>query len=62
MRLCLIICAMALAGCGRDAAVPAELLAPCPGGPAARRKPGELIRAALAGKGGDYARTESSRR
>lgn len=53
MRLCLIICAMALAGCGRDAAVPAELLAPCPGWTGrAPETEGDLIRAALAEKGG----------
>lgn len=54
MRRCLIICAMALAGCGPDAAtIPAELLDPCPGWQGRRpATEGELIRAALAEKGG----------
>lgn len=54
MRAYLIICAMVLAGCGRDpATVPPDLLTPCPGWigktPATE---GELIRAAAAEKAG----------
>lgn len=53
MRRCLIICAVALAACGRDAVIPAELLTPCPGWTGRRpQTEGELIRAALAEKGG----------
>lgn len=54
MRLCLIICAMALAGCGPEpATIPAELVEPCPGWQGARpATEGQLIRAALAEKGG----------
>lgn len=53
MRRCLVICAMVLAGCGRDATVPGDLLAPCPGWTGRRpATEGELIRAALAEKGG----------
>ena len=55
MRLCLIIFAAALAGCGRDIApmVPADMLAPCPGWQG--RTPateGELLRAGAAEKAG----------
>lgn len=50
MRLCLIICASALAACGADPGpIPPELLMPCPGW--SGRVPqteGELIRASLA--------------
>lgn len=54
MRLCLTICAMALAGCGPDPSIiPAELLTPCPGWQGERpATEGQLIRAALAEKGG----------
>ena len=54
MRLCLIIFGAVLAGCGhKPAAIPPELVAPCPGwqGPAPATE-GDLIRAALAEKGG----------
>lgn len=54
MRRCLIICAMALAGCGPEpATIPPDLLTPCPGwaGPRPETE-GALIRAALAEKGG----------
>lgn len=53
MWRCLSICALALAGCGPDPAVPPDLLQPCPGWQG--RRPlteGELIRAAWAEKGG----------
>lgn len=53
MWRCLIICAAALAGCGRDAVIPADLLTPCPGWTGRRpQTEGELIRAAWAEKGG----------
>lgn len=54
MRLCLIICAVALAGCGdRAAVIPPELVTPCAGWRGARpATEGDLIRAALAEKVG----------
>ena len=53
MRLCLIICAGVLASCGPKPVVPADLLTPCPGwtgGTPATE--GQLLRAALAERGG----------
>ena len=55
MRRCLIICAVALAGCGPDRVpvVPPDMLTPCPGWTG--RTPateGEVIRAAAAEKAG----------
>lgn len=55
MRLCLIICAVVLAGCGPDPvpAVPPDMLQPCPGWQG--RTPetaGELMRAAAAEQAG----------
>jgi hypothetical protein len=52
MRRYLIICAVVLAGCGPKV-IPADLLAPCPGWTGRRPETeGEIIRAALAEKGG----------
>lgn len=53
MWRCLIICAGLLAGCGPDPVIPADMLTPCPGWQGRRpQTEGELIRAALAEKGG----------
>jgi len=53
MRLCLIICAVVLAGCGRKAEIPADLMTPCAGWQGAPpATEGDLMRAALAEKGG----------
>ena len=53
MRLCLTICAALLAGCGREAVIPPELVTPCPGWQGRRpATEGEVMRAALAEKGG----------
>lgn len=53
MRHCLIICALALAGCGPDPVIPGDLLSPCDGWSGRRPETeGELIRAAAAEKGG----------
>jgi hypothetical protein len=53
MRRCLIICAVVLAGCGRNMTVPSDLLTPCPGWLGARPvTEGQLIRAALAERTG----------
>lgn len=54
MRRYLIFCALVLTACGPDPAViPAELLDPCPGWQGKRPETeGQLIRAALAEKGG----------
>ncbi len=54
MRLCLIICGAVLAGCGpKPGPVPPELVTPCPGWQGqAPATEGDLIRAALAEKGG----------
>lgn len=53
MPRCLIIFAALLAGCGPDPTIPPELVEPCPGwlGRVPQNE-GELIRAALAEKGG----------
>jgi hypothetical protein len=54
MRRCLIICALALAGCGPDpVTIPPELTTPCAGwtGPRPATEV-QLIRAAAAEKGG----------
>ncbi len=54
MRRYLIICAMALAGCGRDPIIiPPDILLPCPGWQgAAPATEGQLIRAAAAERAG----------
>lgn len=54
MRLCLIICAGLLAGCGPDmATVPPDLLTPCPGWQGARPDTeARVMRAAAAEKAG----------
>ena len=54
MRHCLIICAMALAGCGPDPLIiPPEMLTPCPGWPGPRpQTESQLLRAGAAEKAG----------
>jgi hypothetical protein len=53
MRLCLIICAALLAGCGSKEAVPPDLLTACDGWRGATPKTeGELIRAGAAERAG----------
>jgi hypothetical protein len=53
MRLCLIICALALAACGRDVVVPPDMLTPCTGWQGGTPKTeGDLLRAGAAERAG----------